>query len=121
MARYAARIRDNTVVEVLVIADGDAGDDTIAALDLVEQPDVHPGIGWSWNGSAFSPSDEAPASWQEVRAQRDGLLTASDWTMLTDAPITTTAKTSWKAYRQALRDIPQTYDTPADVIWPDAP
>jgi len=27
----------------------------------------------------------------------------------------------WKVYRQALRDIPQTYSDPATVVWPAHP
>ena len=41
----------------------------------------------------------------EARNKRNALLAASDWTVLADAPLTTTQKTNWKNYRQALRDI----------------
>ncbi|MCD9550856.1 hypothetical protein GLP21_19775, partial [Photobacterium carnosum] len=30
-------------------------------------------------------------------------------------------KTEFTAYRQALRDIPQTYDNPDDIVWPTKP
>jgi len=30
-------------------------------------------------------------------------------------------KEAWATYRQTLRDIPQTFASPADVIWPTAP
>lgn len=39
----------------------------------------------------------------QVRAQRDALLTACDWTQLPD--VTIPKKAEWAAYRQALRDI----------------
>ena len=44
----------------------------------------------------------------EVRAERDRLLTLSDWTQLADVQSirTTEWKTNWANYRQALRDLP---------------
>ncbi|CAH7430138.1 conserved hypothetical protein [Vibrio chagasii] len=30
-------------------------------------------------------------------------------------------ETSFRQYRQALRDIPQTYSNPEDVVWPQKP
>jgi hypothetical protein len=54
----------------------------------------------------------------QVRAQRNGLLSVSDWTMLDDAPVN---KTLWATYRQALRDVPQQAGFPQNVQWPIAP
>jgi hypothetical protein len=53
----------------------------------------------------------------EIRAQRNRLLAACDWTQLPDAQCDQTA---WAAYRQALRDIPQQPGFPTDVTWPEA-
>lgn len=52
------------------------------------------------------PEDQAAAN---VRAERNRLLAASDWTQLADAPVDTVA---WAAYRQALRDLPDHPDFP---------
>jgi hypothetical protein len=54
----------------------------------------------------------------EVRAQRNALLSACDWTQLADAPVDDLA---WAVYRQALRDIPDQPGFPANVVWPVAP
>jgi len=54
----------------------------------------------------------------QVRAQRNALLAACDWTQLADAPVDDLA---WAAYRQALRDIPDQAGFPASVEWPVAP
>lgn len=59
--------------------------------------------------------------WVAVRLLRDQLLRDSDWAVLPDTPPAKTALDAWKTYRQALRDIPQTYGRPADVVWPEAP
>ena len=58
-----------------------------------------------------------------ARAQRNALLTASDWTQLPDAQtgMSAAAKTAWAVYRQALRDVPEQDDFPQEIIWPVAP
>lgn len=60
----------------------------------------------------YSPSAD------EIRAQRNALLAACDWTQLADAPADGLA---WATYRQALRDIPEQAGFPANVVWPVAP
>jgi hypothetical protein len=52
-----------------------------------------------------------------VRAQRDQLLSESDWTQVADAPVD---KEAWAAYRQALRDLPNQEGFP-DVAFPNDP
>ena len=58
-----------------------------------------------------------PEQWATVRAQRNQLLRASDWTQLSDA---TADKAAWATYRQALRDVPAQAD-PFAIQWPVAP
>jgi hypothetical protein len=62
------------------------------------------------------PTDEELAG--QARAERNRLLTASDWTQVADAPVDQAA---WAAYRQALRDIPDQPGFPHDVAWPTKP
>jgi len=54
----------------------------------------------------------------QVRAERDRLLTASDWTQVADAPV---VSLEWQPYRQALRDVPQQSGFPDSVEWPVPP
>jgi hypothetical protein len=54
-----------------------------------------------------------------MRAKRNALLAECDWTVLSDAPLTTTQKTAWKAYRNELRDYPA--DWTAEKAWPVKP
>ena len=56
--------------------------------------------------------------WDQVRSQRNGLLSSSDWTQLSDSPVDSSA---WATFRQELRDIPQTFSTPESVVWPAKP
>lgn len=58
------------------------------------------------------------AAWQALRAERNARLTASDWTQVADAPVDQTA---WAAYRQALRDLPETTQDPFAPVWPREP
>lgn len=60
-----------------------------------------------------------PLTWDIIRIQRNFLLQQSDYTQLPDFP--EAKKAEWATYRQALRDIPQTYATPEEVIWPTKP
>ena len=59
-------------------------------------------------------------TWDDIRSKRDSILQATDWTMITGA---TVDQAQWAAYRQNIRDIPQTYKdkTPDDVVWPTQP
>ena len=57
-------------------------------------------------------------AWQLLRSTRDGLLAASDWTVLSDTPTSTAA---WKTYRQELRDLPANTTDPFNPVWPTPP
>jgi len=54
-----------------------------------------------------------------VRAERDRLLTETDWTQAADIPQAT--KDKWAPYRQALRDVPEQSGFPFEVVWPVKP
>ena len=70
--------------------------------------------------SIFDTDDTLPSEWliERMRIQRDRLLVASDWAMATDAP---TNKTTWAAYRQALRDFPATWKPAETADFPKMP
>lgn len=100
-------------------------------LDLdVTQPPHEPTWAtrrWRWcrvtptGGIEIDPA-LVPDAWAPVRAERDRRLLVSDWTQaVRDAPLTAAQKNAWAEYRQALRDIPQTFPTPQAVIWPTPP
>ena len=59
--------------------------------------------------------------WEEVRVQRNILLTGSDWTQGNDSPLSTSKKTEWQTYRQALRDLPTSGADPDAITWPTKP
>ena len=64
------------------------------------------------------PAPAPVVTWDMVRSKRNELLSASDWTQLADAPVD---KATWATYREALRDITETFATPDAVVWPTKP
>jgi len=56
-----------------------------------------------------------------IRSRRNQLLRESDFTQLPDYPATDTQRAEVKAYRQALRDIPEEIDDPSRLVWPVMP
>jgi len=61
----------------------------------------------AWANGAF---DRAIAG---LRQKRNSILASSDWTVLSDSPLTN--KTAWLEYRQDLRDITEGVNTVAKV------
>lgn len=55
-----------------------------------------------------------------IRKKRDKLLTQTDYLVLPDYPIDETELSLWSAYRQALRDMPETVDID-NIVWPIPP
>ena len=98
---------------------------------------LYPDAEWTLNGDSYEgltwlsdspkPTQESiEAQWDSVvrlialsnlRSKRDELLRGSDWTQLPDAPCD---REAWAAYRQELRDLPQTVD-PLSPVWPVEP
>lgn len=62
--------------------------------------------------------DEIAAS---VRERRDRLIAETDFLLMPDYPISPDDIAAVKAYRQALRDVPQQEGFPIDVKWPESP
>jgi hypothetical protein len=61
--------------------------------------------------------------WMQVRKDRDQFLKETDNYVTIDRweDYTPEIKQAWKAYRQALRDIPQNFQDPNGVVWPVKP
>jgi hypothetical protein len=55
---------------------------------------------------------------KRIRAKRNQLLSACDWTQLPDASVDAAA---WATYRRALRDIPAQAGFPWAIVWPGSP
>lgn len=73
----------------------------------------------AWHDAVVSEAASAEA-WR-ARCKRDELLAKCDYAMGTDYPATDAEREAWRAYRQALRDIPEQEGFPWDIDWPEAP
>lgn len=59
--------------------------------------------------------------WTIIKSYRDYFLQSSDWTQLSDVPLSLEEKTSWAEYRQNLRDITENFENADDVVFPEKP
>lgn len=87
------------------------------------------------NGSAIESTNPADfgVTWAQVKAKSDELVAAAPLKALRDERNRKIAETDWwatsdrtmtaqqTAYRQALRDITETYTSLTDVVWPVKP
>jgi hypothetical protein len=70
----------------------------------------------------MNESEVTDSQWLTVaRWWRNALLSESDWSQVADNSLTEIKKQEWRQYRQTLRDIPNTYEDPKDIIFPDMP
>jgi hypothetical protein len=86
-------------------------------------------------GPVFTDNEEKTAAEQEVeykarideqaaenvRQQRDRLLAETDWVVIKAKETDSTLSTSFKSYRQALRDVPLQDGFPHNISWPEKP
>jgi hypothetical protein len=96
---------------------------------LTQGPPPHEFISWHEDNPDPQPTQaELEAAWDEiegdimwkpVRDKRNSLLINSDWTDLPSCQLDNIAE--WQVYRQELRNLPQEYDSPDDVVWPEIP
>ena len=74
-----------------------------------------------YDGADIIEEGDHDVSWEQVRRQRDQALADSDWRAGKDVVLSS----SWKEFRQALRDLPQVHDEANDAadnfpVMPDA-
>ena len=103
------------------------------AYDATAIPAGVPAAAWVYTASGpLGVNTAAPVIWAGVRAWRARILLATDKIRQQIArqavgaapahPIDdATAAAAWQVWTQALADIPETFGSPADVIWPAPP
>lgn len=117
--RYAI-IKDKIVVNIAVATPEFAATQGWIACPLHDENNnpVQPGFLYE-NGKFSKPPRNSKEEWMNVRERRNFLLSTSDWTQ--GADISSETKEKWAVYRQILRNIPQTYSDPIEVVWPTKP
>lgn len=93
----------------------DIKSDTHSVIENVEKPLLWVGSGkLKYTNSGWELSDQSDTETQElldsekareIRAKRDKLLEETDWIVVKAKETSTNISSSWKTYRQALRDI----------------
>ena len=59
--------------------------------------------------------------WKELRQERNKRLAACDWVAIRAFTTSTPVSEEWKAYMQALRDLPVNTEDPTNPVWPSIP
>lgn len=81
-------------------------------------------------GCVAVPVSQLPDGWQyapqvadieQIRLERNEKLKGTDWTQLSDSPLSIPDKLLWANYRQELRDLPNNYIGSGIVVWPERP
>lgn len=88
--------------------------ESLSWIDLPQGAEVGDGY---VNGEVIKPQQPA-VTWADIRAKRDYLLSQSDWHITYATEKGTAIPQNVLDYRQALRDIPQNFATPEEVVFP---
>ena len=107
----------NVVENIIEVDDINNVPDFAIGEGQVVAPNHDAEIGDIWNGSSYTLSEHRqPMSeeqrWKDIRRNRNFLLAETDWMASGDRTIST----EWANYRQALRDLPQTYTDSIEAI-----
>ena len=91
---------------------------------------IHYHLKWDASNKEIVKDDTAKAAWElaeewkQIRAERNRLLSESDWTQGGDSPLTTQKKSDWAKYRTSLRTLPEDQSSKtkySDITWPTKP
>jgi len=75
---------------------------------------------WIDEGNQIGDYIARSKTWDEIRTERDRLLTLCDWVVVKSQETGVGISTEWTNYRQALRDI-TSQSNPNVIIWPEKP
>ena len=105
MEDFIKRTRDDGLIEYV----NPNYDEVKAAAEAEEAANYDPIV--------ISPEEIAATALRLLRKLRDQKIAETDWWANSDI----TMSESQRAYRQALRDITETYSSYLDVVWPTKP
>ena len=100
--------------------------------------ELAPGKEWSilgttlvWHSEGPHPSEQeiearaaelaAAAPLEDLRHERNQKLADCDWVVVKATEMGEEVPADWKLYRQALRDITNSYQSLDNVVWPQKP
>lgn len=92
----------------------------VRADDGTESTDYPDGLTWGAINTKKTELENAEPL-KLLREERNKKLTETDWVITMHKELGTNIPAAWKTYRQALRDITDTYTSLDDVVWPEKP
>lgn len=126
-------VLDNTCIEYLVFDSLEMAEEfkavifsnhpNIGAISVIDaEEEGCPGTGSvKINNAWVDMLSPQIVGWEWARSFREQLLKNSDWTQLPDYPGSNEQKQLWTTYREQLRNITESSDNPADVVFPPDP
>tara|TARA_R110000751_G_scaffold210946_9_gene314577 strand:+ start:493 stop:849 length:357 start_codon:yes stop_codon:yes gene_type:complete len=87
-----------------------------SSLEVESSPEL--GLEYDPSTKTFIKSNRV--KFKEIRNKRDELLSAADYTQLSDSTYPST-QDAWKTYRQQLRDITKGVTDPDTIVFPEEP
>lgn len=63
-------------------------------------------------------AEDVAEQWRLLRIERNMRLAQTDWSQLSDVSLTSEQAETYRAYRQALRDLPSHTGDPSSPNWP---
>ena len=100
-----------------------SGESYIEGIYSTDKFTVVDGVAVTKSSEAITQQNKTQAI-IDLRSYRDAMLNSSDWTQVSDCPLTDSKKTEWATYRQQLRDLPTAYtdiESVDEVTWPTTP
>ena len=95
---------------------------TVQIIDLSSQSESLVEMDDAAFGSSNPTTEEIAENKKAVlRLERNTRLAETDWVVTMHKELGTNIPAAWKTYRQALRDITNTYSSLDTVVWPTKP
>ena len=90
------------------------------AMQIDNQIDINNHIVVNGVITPYTPPIDSIVQLKQIRVKRNNLLSTSDWTQISDSPLSADKKQEWASYRQNLRDLPAVIDL-ENQLWPTPP
>lgn len=123
---YYIKFDENNIQEQMVLAEEKPGNDWYAVPD-----DIDGKMFKLVSGAPIAMNEEQKDeyylslktnySYANLRSDRNEMLMRSDWTQLSNSGLSEAKKAEWEAYRQALRDLPETMTEELEYTLPEVP
>ena len=112
----------------VVVASKPSYNSATQTISKKNEPELVSGVWtlkWETKDKPQEDIDQEKADSQsDIRSERNSQLASYDWTVITDAPLSTDMVSKWKTWRQELRDITKQAsfnNAKPSVTWPTKP